>query len=377
MKKILTNLKIIIVILFLYLITYNYFISLGFNSTIYNIIFWIIFLIFTYFLIGYTNNRSILKKQTIQYIIIYCIIYLLVIYFLGIITGFNYSPFLHNLKSILKNIIPLITIIICKELIRYMIIFKGRFNKKFINLVTLLFILIDIVTVISLYKFSTGLLIFSFIGEVILKSLYNNYLETIIAYNTGPIPNIVYRIILECYIYLVPIIPDLGIYLTTMVNIILPVLLVLKLNNMNLNYKFISKKKVNISKKYITIPISIFLVILISLVSGLFRYKMIAVGSNSMLPTISKGDAIIYEKVSSINELSEGNILVFKNDDILYIHRIVEISKKNKDITIYTKGDNNAMNDEFTTSKDEVIGVVKQKIKYIGYPTIWLSELFD
>ncbi|MGN1379676.1 MAG: signal peptidase I [Bacilli bacterium] len=377
MKKILTNLKIIIVILFLYLITYNYFISLGFNSTIYNIIFWIIFLIFTYFLIGYTNNRSILKKQTIQYIIIYCIIYLLVIYFLGIITGFNYSPFLHNLKNILKNIIPLITIIICKELIRYMIIFKGRFNKKFINLVTLLFILIDIVTVISLYKFSTGLLIFSFIGEVILKSLYNNYLETIIAYNTGPIPNIVYRIILECYIYLVPIIPDLGIYLTTMVNIILPVLLVLKLNNMNLNYKFISKKKVNISKKYITIPISIFLVILISLVSGLFRYKMIAVGSNSMLPTISKGDAIIYEKVSSINELSEGDILVFKNEDILYIHRIVEISKKNKDITIYTKGDNNAMNDEFTTSKDEVIGVVKQKIKYIGYPTIWLSELFD
>ena len=377
MKKILTNLKIIIVILFLYLITYNYFISLGFNTTIYNIIFWIIFLIFTYFLIGYTNNRSILKKQTIQYVIIYCIIYLLVIYFLGIITGFNYSPFLHNLKSILKNIIPLITIIICRELIRYMIIFKGRFNKKFVNLVTLLFILIDIVTVINLYKFSTGLLIFSFIGEVILKSLYNNYLETIIAYNTGPIPNIVYRIILECYIYLVPIIPDLGIYLTTMVNIILPVLLVLKLNNINLNYKLISKKKVNISKKYITIPIFILLAILISLVSGLFRYKMIAVGSNSMLPIISKGDAVIYEKVSSIDKLNEDDILVFKNEGVIYIHRIVEISKKNKDITIYTKGDNNAMNDEFTTSKEEVIGVVKQKIKYIGYPTIWLSELFD
>ncbi|MDD5864951.1 MAG: signal peptidase I [bacterium] len=377
MKKILANLKIIIVILFLYLLTYNYFISLGYNTTIYNIIFWIIFLIFTYFLIGYTNNRSILKKQTIQYVIIYCIIYLLVIYFLGIVTGFNYSPFLHNLKSILKNIIPLITIIICRELIRYMIIFKGRFNKKFVNLVTLLFILIDIVTVINLYKFSTGLLIFSFIGEVILKSLYNNYLETIIAYNTGPIPNIVYRIILECYIYLVPIIPDLGIYLTTMVNIILPVLLVLKLNNINLNYKLISKKKVNISKKYITIPIFILLAILISLVSGLFRYKMIAVGSNSMLPIISKGDAVIYEKVSSIDKLNEDDILVFKNEGVIYIHRIVEISKKNKDITIYTKGDNNAMNDEFTTSKEEVIGVVKQKIKYIGYPTIWLSELFD
>ena len=285
--------------------------------------------------------------------------------------------FLHNLKSILKNIIPLITIIICRELIRYMIIFKGRFNKKFVNLVTLLFILIDIVTVINLYKFSTGLLIFSFIGEVILKSLYNNYLETIIAYNTGPIPNIVYRIILECYIYLVPIIPDLGIYLTTMVNIILPVLLVLKLNNINLNYKLISKKKVNISKKYITIPIFILLAILISLVSGLFRYKMIAVGSNSMLPIISKGDAVIYEKVSSIDKLNEDDILVFKNEGVIYIHRIVEISKKNKDITIYTKGDNNAMNDEFTTSKEEVIGVVKQKIKYIGYPTIWLSELFD
>ena len=75
--------------------------------------------------------------------------------------------------------------------------------------------------------------------------------------------------------------------------------------------------------------------------------------------------------------MNEDDILVFKNEGVIYIHRIVEISKKNKDITIYTKGDNNAMNDEFTTSKEEVIGVVKQKIKYIGYPTIWLSELFD
>lgn len=377
MKNISLNVKIIMLFLILYVVTYNYFLSLGLSSEIYNMLFWGIFLIFSYFLLGYTKNRAITKKQTIQYVIIYAIIYLLIIYFLGIITGFYYSPFSFDIKILFKNLLPLIIIITMREIVRYMLIFKGRFNKKCVILITIIFILIDIVTVVNMYDFSTGLLIFTFIGEVCLRAIYNNCLEGIMTYNVGPIPSIVYRIILECYIYLVPIVPNIGIYLTTIINIVLPVLLLVKLNKLYFNYKNVSKKKVSISKKYITIAMSIVLVILVSLVSGIFRYKMIAVASNSMLPTIARGDAVIYEKVSSVNELKEGDILVLTNDDVMYIHRIVEISKKNKDVIIYTKGDNNAMNDAFTTSPKEVVGIVRQKIRYIGYPTVWLSELFD
>lgn len=374
MKRISLNVKIVILFLTLYLILYNYILSMGVNSNLLNILFWSFLLIISYFLIGYTKNRSITKKQTIQYVIIYSIIYLLLIYFLGIITGFNYSPYSHKFIEIMKNILPLIFFIIAKEIVRYMLVFKSRFEKKAIIIISIIFTLIDIVTVFSLYDLSTGLLIFAFIGEVVLKSIYNNSLETLISYNTGPIPSIIYRLILELYIYIVPVIPDLGIYLNVIINITLPVLLFVCLNKLHFNYKNVTKKKVSISKKYITIPLCIVLVSLVCLISGIFKYKMIAVASNSMLPVISRGDAIIYEKIDNAKLLKKGDILIFVHDNTTYVHRIVDITKKNNKIIITTKGDNNATNDAFLTTEDSVVGVVRYEIKYIGYPSVWLSE---
>lgn len=374
MKRISLNVKIVILFLSLYIILYNFIISTGINENIINILFWSFLLIISYFLIGYTKNRAITKKQTIQYVIIYCLIYLLLIYFLGIITGFNYSPFKHDFVGIIKNITPLIFLIIAKEITRYMLVFKCRFEKKAVIIIDIIFALLDIITVINLYDLSTGLLIFTFIGEVVLRSIYNNSLENLITYNVGPIPSIIYRLILELYVYIVPVIPDLEIYLTVVINISLPVLLFVCLNKLHFNYKNISKKKVSISKKYITIPLGMILITLVCFISGVFRYKMIAVASNSMLPVIERGDAIIYDKVDNVNILKKGDILVFVHDDITYVHKIVDVTKKNNSIIISTKGDNNATNDAFIVTEKDVVGVVKYEIKYIGYPSIWLSE---
>ena len=277
--------------------------------------------------------------------------------------------------SIIKNIVPVVIIITLKEIVRYILLFKGRFNKYFVIIITIIYTLIDIVTVVSMYELSTGLLIFTFIGEVCIKSIYNNIFQTIVSYNVGPLSSIIYKLLLTCYVYLVPIIPNLGVYLTVVIDSILPVTLLLKLNKVNYNYQNVSKKRVSISKKYITLPIVIFFVIIISLVSGFFQYKIIAIASNSMLPKISRGDAIIYEKIKKAEELKEGDILVFTNEGTIYVHRIVEISRKNKEVKIYTKGDNNAIADDFITTEENILGVVRANIKYIGYPTIWLSEM--
>jgi signal peptidase I len=258
-----------------------------------------------------------------------------------------------------------------------MLIFKNRFSKRNVLLINFIFTLIDIVTVIDLYQFNTALLVFTFIGEVVLTSIYNNSLESLISYNNGPIPPIIFRLIMELYVYFVPIIPNLGIYLNTVITVCLPVLLILCLNKLCYNYKNVSKKKVSISKMYITIPLVIIFISVCSLVSGIFKYKIVAVASNSMIPVFERGDAVIYEKVNSVSNLNVGDILVFEQNDVIYIHRIVEIVYKNKEYNIYTKGDNNAYQDDFITTSKDVVGVVRQEVKYIGYPTIWVTELFE
>ena len=262
----------IILFLLLYILTYNFILSFNISSTLYNFCFWIFMLFISYILLGYTKNRSITKKQTIQFILIYCLLYFILIYFLGIITGFNTVPYSHKIISIIKNIFLPITLIISKEFIRYMLIFKNRFSKRNVLLINFIFILIDIVTVIDLYQFNTALLVFTFIGEVVLTSIYNNSLESLISYNNGPIPPIIFRLIMELYFYFVPIIPNLGIYLKTVITVCLPVLLILCLNKLCYNYKNVSKKKVSISKMYITIPLVIIFISVCSLVSGIFKY---------------------------------------------------------------------------------------------------------
>ena len=42
-----------------------------------------------------------------------------------------------------------------------------------------------------------------------------------------------------------------------------------------------------------------------------------------------------------------------------------------------TKGDANAMIDDFYVVKDNLMGKVLFKIKYIGKPTLWLRKVFD
>ena len=125
----------------------------------------------------------------------------------------------------------------------------------------------------------------------------------------------------------------------------------------------------------ITIPVIIFLIIIIILVSGIFKYQMIAIASNSMVPVYERGDAIIFEKVDGKN-IEIGDIVVFKRNTIIVAHRVVKIKEESSKRYFYTKGDaNNAVDVGYVEEKD-MMGVVRRVVKYIGYPTVWINELF-
>lgn len=47
----------------------------------------------------------------------------------------------------------------------------------------------------------------------------------------------------------------------------------------------------------------------------------------------------------------------------------------NENIYYKTKGDHNSNYDSNLTSSNDVIGIYKFKIKYIGYPSLWLEQL--
>ena len=70
--------------------------------------------------------------------------------------------------------------------------------------------------------------------------------------------------------------------------------------------------------------------------------------------------------------------MVFKVDDNVFTHRITSITVNGSQYSINTKGDRKGQaDDSWVVTNDDVIGVVSFKIKYVGYPTVWLSRIME
>ena len=147
------------------------------------------------------------------------------------------------------------------------------------------------------------------------------------------------------------------------------------LNKMVIRYEKERQVLKKANRIVFTVPLIIAFFILILLISGVFKYKMIAIASNSMSPTYRRGDAVIYEKID-VRDLEIGDILAFQKNNIVVTHRIVKIWKQGNQYYYTTKGDNNNTEDNFKTKDTEVLGKVRFIFKYIGYPTVFVSEFF-
>ena len=123
--------------------------------------------------------------------------------------------------------------------------------------------------------------------------------------------------------------------------------------------------------KVLSMILTMFLIFIVALISGIFKYKMIAIGSDSMNPIYYRGDAIIYEKDTDIKK---GDILVFEYNNSIITHRVINIIEEDGTKYFQTKGDNNDNPDLNLTSAEDVLGKVRFIVKYIGFPTIWFSE---
>lgn len=129
-------------------------------------------------------------------------------------------------------------------------------------------------------------------------------------------------------------------------------------------------------RKLWIVPIP-FLLLIIGLVSGYFKYFALTIGSMSMSPTIEKGDILLIEKTKNISRISEGTVLAFHYDGKIVVHRVVKkIVKEDQSVYFETQGDSNLTADHHLVSMDEVIGITRLKIKYLGLPTVWLNESF-
>lgn len=334
--------------------------------------FGIIFLIFK-FSFGIPRDRKVLNKICFRYVFVILLSYIIVIYMLGLFTGFTTNVYSLRIFDVIKNILPIIFFVIFRELIRHMIAFQSKKKIGPIIILTIIYIIIDILPMILLTKFTNHYNVFTFITVYCIELIGREVLSSYLVYYTGIYPSLLYNIIFAIAPYILPIYPNLGNYLNAILGLLLPFIIYIIIKKwINYNTK---ETKGFVIVKIIGIPILIFSLLIVILTSGVFKYQLIAIASDSMNPIYYRGDAVIYEKVN-VGEIKEGDILVFTKNSSLITHRVIKVIDDNDNLKFQTKGDNNENVDFDYTDENQVLGIVKYIVKYVGLPTIWFNETF-
>ena len=326
---------------------------------------------FSIIFLGYRKNKnSILKDKISNIYVSMTILYLIIIFFLGNILGYKKIPL-----NIL-NTIYYFYIIILIEIFRY--IFANKCNKKTTHLIILGFVL-TLYDILVMSKFSpiNPIFIGDFIPLVIISSI-KNALLTYTTYKYGYRPCILYAIIIDIFPVVFPIYPDLTVYLKLIVTIIYSSII---FYNISKSYRREDLESASTYRKSVSFYVErislVLVIIIILLVSGIFKFSMSAIASDSMYPALKKGDAIIIEEVTdkNINTIRKNMIVAFEEDGKIITHRIISIELEEGEEYIITKGDNNPSKDVTKKKKNDIIGIVRLRIPFLGYPSVEISEI--
>lgn len=349
-------------------------------TTKFNPIFWIFTAILSYLIARDEPNLKVRSKYDItQTVIIILILYCMIYFSLGLVFGYEKSPYSHELIPMLKNIWTFVVAIGFQEYVRMQLIKLSPKKIGYYAIITLFFIIAEIDFWNISSNFSNNVAFFKYMSQTIVPLLVSNCLFTYLVIMAGNVPSTIYRVVLSLITILLPIFPGLNWLIKAMLEIILVIVCALYVNYVDLqSARVLNRRQLKKEKVTSYIPFVIVLVILVCFIGGIFKYQPIAVLSNSMYPTFARGDAVVVQKLEKkeFSKLKKGDILYYSKDGKLVIHRIIEIKEtEEKKLEIKTKGDNNNTEDNWIIKEEEIIGKVKFMVPYIGYPSVWVNEM--
>ena len=358
---------------FLVILCLALFVSNVFNTKILALVL-TIFTVITYTAIKKKNTKSVLSRQVMYLMIGFGVIYLISFYLMGLYFGYYKASVQFSLYGIWNFIIPSTIIIITSELIRDRLLsYKSNLSK---SLIFVDMVLVDLIVYSKVYDLSNLDDALVVIGFIFFASISCNLLYNYISVRYDNKSIIIYRLMTVLYVYIIPYIPDVYIFFRSFLRMIYPYIIYLVLEYTYSKANAASAYKDRTRNIVVTTVLMIVMCFVIALVSCRFEYGILVIGSGSMTGTIDRGDAVVYRQYHN-NSISEGDIIIFYNKDVKTVHRVIKIENVNGEYRYFTKGDANQRMDDGYRTKDSIMGITNFKIKYIGYPTLWLRDIFE
>ena len=339
-----------------------------------NPIFWIGLSTLLYYALGKNIENRKLKKPIMEYTIIATLVFIIVYMLSGLFVTFGKNPYNATPIGLLHNLWIFGTILIAKEYVRYKLINNvyEKDKNKIAMIITVIYVIIDI----EMIRFiGTNITVFSVVKyaiQTVMPNIAKNVLFSYIAINGNYMASIIYQLITNLYFWISPILPNAPWVMTAIIDITIPVILFLYIRFVKNKLNILrNRKNIMNSNPRNMIPFVLAIILAMWFAIGIFPIKPVAIASGSMEPELHIGDVAIIQKCN-VNDVNVGDIIEYQMEGYTVIHRVVEKIQRKGEYYFVTKGDDNNSPDVDEVREDQLIGKVVFKIRYLGYPAIWL-----
>ena len=322
------------------------------------------------------KKRPILSinKTTVFWIMVAMGAVCLVLYYMtGLHFGFYKSSTPLTLSRFFKNVLPIATIIITIEFIRYILLAQ---KAKFMGVLAYGAGVISEILVFSTLEYLTTFNRFmDAVGLYLFPALTANLLYNFLAKRYGYLPGIAYRLLMTLYIHVLPVYPQTPDVIFSFAKLLIPLGICVFLQALYNKGKRYERPKSRILGLVGMGLSALFMISIVLLISGEFRYRALIIATESMTGEINKGDAIIYEEYGD-RYIKEQDVIVFVQNNNRIVHRVVRIESINGANRYYTKGDANEDMDPGYITDANVEGIVLFKIPHVGHASLLLRDAF-
>ena len=300
--------------------------------------------------------------------------FLMLLYLSGLYFGF-YKPINYlSWNTFWQYILPITVIVISSEVIRRILCAQ---NDRVVDVFGYwIGVLSEVLIVSSLARVNNFNRFMDLVGMTLFPAITANLLFHYLSKRYGCYPNLVYRLVTTLYVYFVPYVPSIPDSLLSFIMLLLPLAVWMFLDLLyERKRKFARHRKPIVS--YILIGLTVVLMLsLVMLISNRFQFCSLVIATESMTGEINKGDTVVFETYDG-EVILLGQVVVFEQNDSLFVHRVVDIKHINGEMQYFTKGDANDDLDVGYRTVSDIVGMVKFKIPYLGYPTLWMRSLFE
>ena len=321
---------------------------------------------------------SIHTKQVLLILTVIALLYVMFFYLSGIKFGYYRNPYRLTLTNLWRFFLPIGVIIVCTEIVRYVLMAQKDFLTKALCYVAC--VMADMLICSNIPSVTSFNAFMDLVAGALFPALLSNFLYNYLTKRYGIYPNIVFRLLTTLHAYTFSITTGMETSLINLIRLFLPIIIYLFIDALyekKVKYALGNKSRLwKVASVVLTIVVVIIMVGTVMLVSNQFKYGALVIATESMTGEINKGDALIYKEYDD-EILVKGMVIIFQKDNSRIVHRIVNIERVNGQNRYYTKGDFNEEDDDGYVTDAQIVGVAKFKIPYVGYPTLWIRSLFS